>query len=236
METPNNIPNPANPYDYAGADHNIGLDYVIQNFDQITGPVDLTSINLTTNFGVSQFDLDYSETNSYLTTIYNSNSNYLLNNGGDIPNAVSNIISDWSGTDAAKTYITDITNTVLNYTNDASIDELIDNIKAIETVIIADTSLTSEESRKLLFSSSVARYGSYYWFTVYNSEPPTWPTNEGNNSAPFWSWLKQNWKKIVQVICEDVSTYILADISIPTGNGWTTITASVLISTSAYLN
>ncbi|MBC7382147.1 MAG: hypothetical protein H7296_04030 [Bacteroidia bacterium] len=129
---------------------------------------------------------------SSLTTLYSEVQTLLSNNAGDIPNTISEINLNLGASNVAKEYFADVTDLILDYDNSNEIDTLIDEIKLVETTILADTSLTFEETQQLLTSASIARFSRYYWFTVYNSDPSNWPTNTGTNRAPFWDWVKEN--------------------------------------------
>ncbi|MEI6596568.1 MAG: hypothetical protein WCO28_13460 [Bacteroidota bacterium] len=231
MTTPSNIPNPSNPFDSAGADHNAGLDYVAANFGSPTKPLGTSLQTLVANFGVSYFSLNFDDTYNSLGTIAAAQQTYLTNNNDYIPNVIANIISDWSGSSAAKSYLTDITNAILEYTDSSQIDTLVSSIKTIETAILADGHLTNEESELLLCSSSIARYSSYYWFNVYNNRPTNWPTDPGTNAGPFWDWLNSFWGHVTKAACVDVGTWTTVALTVPgAGGNPLIITACVLIS------
>jgi hypothetical protein len=166
------INNASNAYDQIGKDHNRTVKAVFPGMDNsfASGVAlsDARMINIENTYMVSI---------GYDTVAANTARNFAVSNGymttsgsADASTSVDKIYADGHMSLTAKNYVTQILNTIntgideSNATGDqATYNAFANNIIAIESQIINNTSLSAIEKQVLLSSTSVARNSAGYW-------------------------------------------------------------------------
>jgi len=174
--------NAANPYDYAGQQHNEGLDYIRTNIlswelSWETGP---RSVNdslraLTIRYASQNLHRSPDQVNEALNVL-DEYKNVNLDS-----TAALQMISNWEMSADAKAYMVALTRAVKNYSDYDQLDIKITAIKKIEDRVLADGHLTTKERIGLLGGASIARYSAYWW----NRHPDPWPASVAPEGFPW---------------------------------------------------
>jgi hypothetical protein len=167
--------NSNNQYDYIGQMHNLGLEYVKNNFDDSVDPSDLGEVINGFNEVLGEFadqqgytsteigDIQEDFEELFDGTFASNNTNYLVN---------MNISTVAAG------YISSVFD-ILDGMNQSEIDIpfdltiFIDDIKDIETDIFSSNLSTTEEQLVLGFTS-ITRYSLAYWYDVAANPTDPW--------------------------------------------------------------
>ena len=144
------ISNPNNPFDFVGKYHNMGLDYVLNNYD--------TSIKGTYR-GIKIGLLAKDFVNANLTEINKEQTKAFKIIQGKAGNTI---------TDSCDIYLRYISKLADNIdTSNFSI--FIDSLMLLETKVLNDNNLNKTEKEIILGTTSVARYSTSYWSTPHNN-------------------------------------------------------------------
>lgn len=188
------VANPANPFDYVGAAHNEGLEYILAHQPEwVNDEIALKEmfIGYTGDFVC---DNGYGPAGDCFGITHNQLVN-TVNTYESTP--VNDIVADL-GSPELQAYMNQLLEEVDTYTDSTQIDSLLASIKRIESDVNA-SDLDADEKQTFLQSSSVGRYSMCYWFQEYQKSHTSW--TPPNPPVPAG---KINWKRIAKIAAGDI--------------------------------
>ena len=222
------IANPDNPYDYAGAFHNEGLE-VIENMDNFPCVSELERYSRYMQFVQSRYpEVTYS---------YEQMGRLFDTAIPIVDMAPGEVVTLWIENEVVSpqlgAHLRDLYQTLMDYgTRDSSPEATANAIIDFEQRIMSsngpefDDPNTEREIALLLTNSAIARYSYAYWYDVGHDPENAWNvilnggcgTSGGNGNGSgsgnddggtaesgFWKWLKKAWA--------DTSTFFSSDCS-----------------------
>lgn len=175
-----------NKYDYAGRDHNIILENVVEKWNE----------NLTMddyiNFSRDEFFAIYSNEPSQT---FPSNTS-IINVLEDADNDFANVIRNTNFNTVVKQHLSDFIELLVSFeaTNNNKYSDLKNQIISFETKIISDNSLLEEDKEIILSVTSIGRHSAYFWNTTYLNALSNGYVTSGYvvkgffGKRPFWKW------------------------------------------------
>lgn len=216
------VANPDNPYDFAGAFHNEGLE-VIENMDNFPCVSELERYSRYMQFVQSRYpDVTYSY--EQMGRLFDATTPLIDMAPGEVVNLW---IENEVVTSQLGNHLRELYQTLMDYgTRDSSPESMASAIIEFEQRIMSlyspefDDPSVDREISLLLANSAIARYSYAYWYDVGHDSENAWNVilnggcgvtggngNDGGGTAErgFWKWLRKAWA--------DTSAFFSSDCS-----------------------
>lgn len=174
--------NASNPYDYAGQQHNEGLDYIRTNI--LSWSLNWETGSRSVNDSLRALTIRYTSQNLHRSPDQVNEALKTLDEYKNVnldSTAFLQLIASSEMSDPAKAYMVSLTRAVKNYSDYTQLDIKITAIKKIEDKVLADGHLTTDERMQILGGAAIARHSAYWW----NQHPDPWPASVSPEGFPW---------------------------------------------------